>query len=85
MEIPLFCPKTSLSEDFSARTCCVAAISAGCSPLLFTSDRKLLKFTGEGVILILFNEINGLVSEMLIKLQGLAEAFSPPPFSLYAA
>lgn len=60
----------------------MAAISAGCSPLLFTSDRKLLKFTGEGVILILFNEINGLVSEMLIKLQGLAEAFSPPLFSL---
>lgn len=46
----------------------MAAISAGCSALLFTSGRKLLKFPGKGVILIPFNEINGLVSQMLIKL-----------------
>lgn len=46
----------------------MAAVSMGCSPLLFTSGQKLLKFTGEGVILILFNEINGLVFQMLIKL-----------------
>ncbi|XP_075564799.1 RING finger protein 24 isoform X1 [Pelecanus crispus] len=43
--IPLFHPKTSPDEDLPSRTRCVAAISAGCSPLLFTSGRKLLKFT----------------------------------------
>lgn len=68
LEIPPFHPKTSPDADFSVRTRCVAAISAGCSMLLFTSGRKLLKFPGKGVILILFNEIKGLVSQMLIKL-----------------
>ena len=87
--MPLFYPKTGPGEDFSARTRCVAAVSAGCSPLLFTSGRKLLKFTDEGVILILLNEINGLVSQMLIKLRGLAEPFPPPflsmPWNIIAA
>lgn len=46
----------------------MAAISAGYSALLFTSGRKRLKFPGKGVILIPFNEINGLVSQMLIRL-----------------
>ena len=87
MEIPLFPPKTSAGNGFSSRTRCVAAVATGCSPLLFTSGQKLLKFTGEGVTLILLNEINGLVSQTLIKLRGLAKPFLffNSPFSLCAA
>jgi len=45
------------------------AFSTDCALLLLTSGWKLLKSTGEGVILILLNEISGLVS---YKIGGLA-------------